>query len=94
MLDMDGLYTFVLQIGEASSVSQARGENVVASIRNWLADLQQCVTIVSPFELQQLRDSLAGDVPQALDGPINVWYVNTTIDSGHAQIHIIKTSAY
>jgi hypothetical protein len=85
------LYTFILQLGEASSITQRVGSDMKTTFLAWLATLHDDVTILPESELCALRERLSGDDPVAVDGLRDVWYVNTSIASGHAQIHIVRT---
>jgi|WetSurMetagenome_2_1015567.scaffolds.fasta_scaffold1377261_1 hypothetical protein len=89
---MQGIFTIILQLGEASSVSQQNANNVEEALDLWLAKLEKDVTILSAKEIAQMRANLSNDTPTPLDGPQQVWYINTSIENGHAQIHIIKTA--
>jgi hypothetical protein len=88
---MRDLYTVILQLGEASSVTQREAADVRRALAGWLGRLER-VTIVSSLDRQLLRSNLLGGQPVRVSGVRNVWYVNTSIKSGHAQVHIVKTS--
>jgi len=85
-------FTFVIQLGEASSVTQQQGRNLADACQAWLNNLDRGnVTILSHEELNELRDELRDDEPVSLTGLTNAWYVNAIVKSGHVQIHIVKT---
>ena len=87
-----GLFTFVLEYGGGTYLSQVRAENFAAAPKAWADELnaEEISDEGNIFKIE-LLSSLESENPTPLDGLVNTWCLSLSVLDELALVHYCQT---
>jgi hypothetical protein len=85
-------FTFVLQYGGYTAISQFRGGNEREAMSAWARCMSMAASPDSPKNLPKVAELVAADNPVKVKTVQNVWCVSASVRSKLALLNIVRTS--
>jgi len=86
------LFTFLLEFGGGTYVSQFRSTSIDSAVRKCSAELVENRSLGAPRLREQLSIAIAAEKPIALRGVRRVWCCSASVGNRFALMNIVETS--